>query len=100
MAEFHAKSNDVVQIRRDLNRSFPDCPFFFENAPGQIMLERLLISLCKYDPSIGYVQGMNFVAGALLYHCSEEIAFWLFVSLIEDHEMREIYMPGSLVPHV
>lgn len=95
MPEFHSKSDDVLQIRRDLNRSFPDCSFFSENAPGQIILERLLITICKYDPNIGYVQGMNFVAGALLYHCSEDIAFWLFVSLIEDHEMRDIYMPGT-----
>lgn len=40
------------------------------------------------------MQGMNFIAGALLYHCSEECAFWLFVSLIEDYEMRDIYEPG------
>ena len=36
---------------------------------------------------------MNFVVGALLLHCTEEIAFWLFVSLIEDYEMRDIYQP-------
>jgi len=35
--------------------------------------------------------------GALLKHCTEEVAFWLFVSLIEDYEMRDIYqnrLPG------
>ena len=37
---------------------------------------------------------MNFIAGSLLYHCNEEAAFWLFVSLIEDYEMRDIYEPG------
>ena len=37
---------------------------------------------------------MNFIVGALLLHCSEEVAFWLFVTLIEDYEMREIYMEG------
>lgn len=36
---------------------------------------------------------MNFVVGAILMHCSEDIAFWLFVSLIEDYEMRDIYQP-------
>jgi len=95
--QLNPTSPDIQQIKRDLNRTFPDCPFFFENAEGQIMLQRVLTSLCKYDPSIGYVQGMNFVVGTLLYHCSEEIAFWLFVSLIEDHEMREIYMPGKFI---
>ena len=37
---------------------------------------------------------MNFVVGALIYHCSEVMAFWLFVSLIEDCEARDIYLPG------
>lgn len=37
---------------------------------------------------------MNFIVGALIYHCSEVMAFWLFVSLIEDCEVRDIYLPG------
>jgi len=43
------------------------------------------------------VQGMNFIVAALLHHCSEEIAFWIFVTLIEDYELRDIYeqnLPG------
>lgn len=86
--------NDINQIQRDLGRTFPGCPFYDENGPGQKILERILISLCKYDPKIGYVQGMNFIVGALLFHCSEEIAFWLFIALVEDCEMRDIYQPG------
>ena len=37
---------------------------------------------------------MNFIVGALLFHANEVMAFWLFVSLIEDCEMRDIYMNG------
>lgn len=37
---------------------------------------------------------MNFIVGALLFHANEVMAFWLFVSLIEDCEMRDIYMTG------
>ena len=40
-----------------------------------------------------YVQGMNFIVAQLLLHCSETFAFWLFVALIEDCEMRDIYEP-------
>ncbi len=89
-------SADWVQIKRDLSRTYPHCPYFAENGTGQAQLERVLVTFTKYDPKIGYVQGMNFVVGALLYHCSEYIAFWLFVSLVEDHEMRDIYLPGTL----
>ena len=51
---------------------------------------------------MGYVQGMNFIVGSLLMHCSEEVTFWLFVALIEDYEMRDIYMPGlpGLYKHI
>lgn len=45
----------------------------------------------------GYVQGMNFIMGALLYHCSEEIAFWLFTTLIYEYQLSELYerrLPG------
>jgi hypothetical protein len=53
----------------------------------------VLLAFSKYDTSVGYVQGMNFIVGAILLHCSENVAFWLFVSLIEDFELRDIYQP-------
>lgn len=43
---------------------------------------------------LDYVQGMNFIVGSLLFHTNEVMAFWLFVSLIEDCEMRDIYVHG------
>ena len=89
-----SKCSDWQQIKRDLNRSFPQCPLFADGSIGQQQLERVLMTFTKYDPNIGYVQGMNFIVGALLYHSNEEISFWLFVSLVEDYEMREIYLPN------
>ena len=89
-----ADSPEWKQIKRDLNRTFPNCEYFAKGNSGQIQLERVLLTFTKYNKKIGYVQGMNFVVGALLFHCSEDIAFWLFVSLIEDYEMREIYSAG------
>jgi hypothetical protein len=47
-------------------------------------LRRVLIAFSNYDKSVDYVQGMNFIVGQLLLHCSETMAFWLFVALIED----------------
>jgi hypothetical protein len=37
---------------------------------------------------------MNFIVGSMLYHCNEEPAFWMFVTLIEAFELRDIYEPG------
>jgi hypothetical protein len=32
---------------------------------------------------IGYVQGMSFIAAALLYHAGEVGAFWLLIALMD-----------------
>jgi hypothetical protein len=37
---------------------------------------------------------MNFIVGFFLYHCEEHVAFWLFVSLFEEYQVREIYLDG------
>ncbi len=38
---------------------------------------------------------MNFIAGNFVYHAEEYIAFWLFVSVVEEFEMRDLYMPSN-----
>lgn len=86
--------SEANQIRKDMDRTFPLCDFFKIGEPGQIMLQRLLKTFCKYDEKVGYIQGMNFIVGSLLYHCSEIIAFWIFVAIFEDYELRDIYLPG------
>ena len=37
---------------------------------------------------------MNFIAASLIYHSSPDIAFWLFVSLIFDYQLRDNYKLG------
>ena len=37
---------------------------------------------------------MNFIAGNLLFHAEEYLAFWLLVMLFEIFELRDIYMPS------
>ena len=65
-------------------------------------MSRVLLAFSKYDCTIGYVQGMNHIVDALMHHCSEDVSFWLFVSLIEDYEMRDIYQEGisGLFKHI
>ena len=63
------------------------------NGKGREKLKRILIAFSNHEREICYVQGMNFIVAQLLLHCSETLAFWLFVSLIKDYEMRHIYGP-------
>lgn len=62
---------DYNAIELDVHRTFPSIPFFREE--GQQALRRVLQAFAIFDPEIGYVQGMNFVAGALLYHSNTTI---------------------------
>lgn len=38
---------------------------------------------------------MNFIVGFFLYHCESYVAFWLFVSLIEEYNLRQNYCEGN-----
>ena len=82
----------VRQIDLDVTRTYPEEPYFSSQA-GQMALRRCLIAFSKYDLELGYVQGMNFIMASLLWHATESDAFWLFVRLIEDYELRDVYLP-------
>lgn len=83
----------LKQIDLDVARTYPDEPYF-ALGPGKVPLRRCLIAFSKYDIALGYVQGMNFIMASLLWHATEADAFWLFVTLIEDFELRDIYLPN------
>lgn len=90
-------ADSAAQIERDLSRTFPRHPFFASDtadmSKGTLKLKNVLTAFANYERQVDYVQGMNFIVGQLLLHCSETVAFWLFVSLIEDCDMRDIYLP-------
>lgn len=80
-------------VTKDIERTFQKHYAF--KYPSMIhRLSRVLNAISIYDRELGYVQGMNFVAGALLIHCEESIAFWLMVELFEKFELREVYEDG------
>jgi hypothetical protein len=46
---------------------------------------------------IGYVQGMSFIAGALMYHAGEVATFWLMITLMDQYSLKDIFkqnLPG------
>ena len=79
-------NNSLRQIELDLKRTYPD-ERYFNSKEGEDTLRRVLVAYCKYDPNLGYVQGMNYIVAALLWHCTEVDAFWVFVGLMERHEL-------------
>lgn len=98
------------QIEKDIPRTYPSS-LLFQSKEGQNMLYNVLSAFSNYDKEISkyncnylikisslikeYVQGMNFIVGAFLYHCEEYVAFWLLIELIENHELRKNYQEGN-----
>jgi Ca2+-binding EF-hand superfamily protein len=86
-----AKSSAAaIQIQKDILRTFPEHERFSLSANGQYPANSLLRPLtavlsafCVRNPSAGYTQGLNFIAGAMLLYVSEEDAFWLLVAISE-----------------
>lgn len=62
-------------------------------------LTRLLRAYALYDPSVGYVQGLHFVAAPLLLYLRDEEAFTLLVALMKRHGLRELYLTDMPALH-
>ena len=71
------------QINLDLERTFPQDPFF-QNKNNLIRLKNILLAFTHRESTIGYCQGFNFIVAKLLKICdNEEETFWIFIELIE-----------------
>jgi Rab-GTPase-TBC domain len=52
------------------------------------------VAFAQYEPVIGYVQGMNFIAASLLFHANEVCTFWLLIGLMDKFGMNDIFRQG------
>lgn len=79
------------QINLDLNRTFPDHPFFSDQKYGKIgqeKLKRALRAYAMYNKDVGYTQSINFLMGFFLMvnGGNDEEAFWLFVAITKKNQ--------------
>eukprot|EP00921_Rhytidocystis_pertsovi_P000954 GHVQ01001648.1.p1 GENE.GHVQ01001648.1~~GHVQ01001648.1.p1 ORF type:complete len:987 (-),score=113.87 GHVQ01001648.1:365-3325(-) len=80
-------------VLMDIGRTYPSVEFY-KVGFGQELLRRVLNAYAFYDPEVGYVQGMNFLAAILLWHCSDEKeAFCLLVALMQLYDLRCMFLP-------
>lgn len=47
----------------------------------------------RYDPDVGYTQGLAFIVAALLLNMPEEEAFCVLVRLMHSYDLRSHFMP-------
>lgn len=84
------KEANLKQILKDLARTYPNVKMF-THKETQEKLKNVLRAFSNYDHNTCYYQGMNFIVGFFLYHCEEYVAFWLFVSLFDDYDLRDLF---------
>jgi len=67
------------QIELDLKRTFTEDENFTNNRKYQTHMLNILLSYAKRNSSVGYCQGMNYLAGILVRVVEDqESAFWVF----------------------
>nr|XP_008527497.1 PREDICTED: ecotropic viral integration site 5 protein homolog isoform X4 [Equus przewalskii] len=81
-------------IRRDIARTYPEHNFFKEkDSLGQEVLFNVMKAYSLVDREVGYCQGSAFIVGLLLMQMPEEEAFCVFVKLMQDYRLRELFKP-------
>jgi hypothetical protein len=60
------------QIDLDLDRTFPQDPFF-QDKKNLTKLKNILLAFTRRESTIGYCQGFNFIVGKLLKVCEDEV---------------------------
>ncbi|XP_070566220.1 USP6 N-terminal-like protein [Ptychodera flava] len=112
---YDMKTNNKVpisvlrQIFLDVERTFPTHQMFMgrllEAKEGRASLFRVLSVYARYNPTVGYCQGMSYIVAMFLMHMNEENAFWSIVSLFErpkylygyfEHDMNRIQKHAAI----
>lgn len=82
-----------LDIKMDLERTFQQIDYFKQEEIKASLL-RILMAFAHYETSVGYVQGMNFIAAVLHYHAGEVAAFWLLCALMDKHGLNKVLSHG------
>lgn len=83
--ESHKLHDFLTIVDKDLYRTFPDHYHFQDDkGAGQMNLRKVLRAYASYNPTLGYCQGMSYVAGVLVMYMLPEDAFWCLVRLLQQ----------------
>lgn len=81
-------------ILRDVHRTYPAHENFRSGAGSNSLVDSLF-KVCKayaaYDEEVGYCQGLSFLVAALLLHMPEEQAFCVFVRIMQNYGLRDLF---------
>lgn len=80
-------------IRRDVARTYPEIDLF-KGKEGQEALFNVIKAYSLHDREVGYCQGSGFIVGLLLMQMPEEDAFAVFVQIMQNFKMRDMFKPS------
>ncbi|EDQ86059.1 uncharacterized protein MONBRDRAFT_28750 [Monosiga brevicollis MX1] len=85
-------TESLVQMRKDLLRTFPD-NILFQSLESEAVarLRRILTATAWYRPDIGYCQGLGMLVGWATLIMEEEEAFWFIQALLREHVSDDYY---------
>ena len=86
------RSKTLILIEYDLPRTFPTLGFFHDGGDMQLSLERILQAYTCFRPSVGYVQGMSYLAAVLLLYMDELDAFKCLVNILNRRNNMDFYL--------
>jgi hypothetical protein len=82
-------------IDADIPRTMPGHAMF--EAPAlRTSLRRVLHAYANYDPDLGYIQGMGFIAAMLISYLDESQTLWCFAAVMKGQalEHRRLFLAG------
>ena len=80
-------------ITKDVDRTLAELHLWREDLQGgNNKLYNVLKAYANYDNEVGYVQGLNYIVGLLLFYIpDEEQVFWCLYSLMQKRNWRQVY---------
>lgn len=88
-----AFKKNLKVIDEDLHRTYGELGHFRQGKPLNQPLKNVLLAYSMLRPDLGYVQGMSYVAGALLITCggNDQEAFACFANLMNRELLFTFY---------
>jgi hypothetical protein len=80
------------QINLDLDRTYTELGLFGESGPYKQALRDLLVAYATYRPSVGYVQGMAYIASTFLVYMEPEQVFVCMGNLLHNHHFPDFLL--------
>lgn len=94
-SQYQAEIVEIIKI--DIPRTFPE-NIYFDKHKNELF--NVLIAFAHQNYSVGYCQGLNYIAGLIIIVTKDEVAtFWLLKHLVENIA-PEYHSKTMLVPSV